>query len=150
VANFNKFNSVVEYLWSGVFDLVGTGGSTADVCRVYLTNATPGATDTLKANVAEIATGNGYAGAIDINNVGSRSGGTFTLTGNSASVVADAGTIGPFQRVVVYDDTPTDPADPLLGWWDYGSALTLQDGESFAIRFNGAAVGEQGSILTLT
>jgi hypothetical protein len=48
---------------------------------------------------------------------------------------AAGGTIGPFRYAVLYNDTPTSPADPLVGWWDYASNLTLQIGESFKVDF---------------
>jgi hypothetical protein len=37
----------------------------------------------------------------------------------------------------------TSPADPLLGWYDYGSEITLADGETLTIDF-------AASTLTLT
>ena len=45
-----------------------------------------------------------------------------------------AGWDGP-RYAVVYNDTPTSPADPLVCYWDYGSEVTLQDGESFTVDF---------------
>jgi len=48
---------------------------------------------------------------------------------------ASGGSIGPFRYVVLYNDTQTSPADPLIAWWDYGSAVTLADGESFVVDF---------------
>jgi hypothetical protein len=41
--------------------------------------------------------------------------------------------VGPFRYVVLYNDDPTSPADPLIGWYDYGSDVTLQDTETFTI-----------------
>jgi hypothetical protein len=38
---------------------------------------------------------------------------------------------------VLYNDTPTSPADPLVGWWDYGSSITLLDTETFTVDFDG-------------
>jgi hypothetical protein len=50
---------------------------------------------------------------------------TFTATG----------ALGPFRYAVLYDDTPTSPLDPLIGWWDYGSSITLALNEQFVVDF---------------
>jgi hypothetical protein len=49
---------------------------------------------------------------------------------------ASGGSIGPFRYAVLYDDTPTSPADPLVSWWDYGSSITLASGETFTVDFD--------------
>jgi hypothetical protein len=41
-----------------------------------------------------------------------------------------------FRYVVLYNDTPTSPADPLIAWWDYGSNVTLNSGETFTVAFD--------------
>jgi hypothetical protein len=33
----------------------------------------------------------------------------------------------------LFNDTPTSPADPLIGYWDYGSSFTLAAGETFTV-----------------
>ncbi len=151
MAIYNKFDIFVEDLANKVHDLFGTAGAGADACKVYLTNATPSASaDAVKADLAEIAAGNGYsAGGNAVANVGSRVAGTFTLQGTSYLIVASGGSIGPFQWAVFYNDTPVSPVDPLISWWDYGSPLTLFDGESLAVKFNNAAVGNPGNIFNL-
>lgn len=128
-------------------DLFGT----TDTLNVYLSNTTPNvATHTVKADLAEVSTGNGYSGAQDTQNDSTRSGGTVTLTGVSLTITASGGSIATFRYVVLYNDTPTTPnADPLIAYWDYGSALTLADGESISIKFNNANVGAAGTIFTL-
>lgn len=133
MADFNKFQNFVEDLGNKVHDLVGTN----DTLKVYLTNTAPdAAADAVKADLAEITAENGYtAGGADVQNDGSESGGTLTVTGVDVSWTASGGTIGPFRYVVLYNDTPSSPADPLIGWWDYGSEITLQDGESFTVNF---------------
>lgn len=128
---FAKFNQFSEDLAEGVHDL------NADTLRVYLSNTAPdAAADAVKADMAEISGGSGYtAGGPDTQNATSRTGGTTSVTGIDATVTASGGSVGPFRYVPLYNDTPTAPADPLIGWWDYGSALTLADGESLDIDF---------------
>lgn len=93
----------------------------------------------MKADLAEITNENGYTAPEDVTNTYSEASGTGTLAGTDITITASGGTVGPFQYVVLYNDTPTSPADPLIAWWDYGSAITLQDGESFTIDF-GASI----------
>jgi hypothetical protein len=40
-----------------------------------------------------------------------------------------------FRYAILYNDTPTSPANPLLGYWDNGSAVDLADGNSFTVDF---------------
>lgn len=131
MATYNKFNVYVEDLVEGVHDW------DAHTFKLLLTNTAPVATNTVKANLTEITAGNGYTAG----------GGTTTITTSQASGVAKAvgtdvtwtasgGTIGPFRYVVLYNDTPTSPADPLVAWWDYGSAITLNSGDSFTADVN--------------
>jgi hypothetical protein len=67
-------------------------------------------------------------------NTGSETGGVFTVAGTDV-VISATGAIGPFQYVVLQNTTPATPLDPLIGWWDYGSAVTLASGESFTVDF---------------
>lgn len=151
MAAYEKFEVFVGDLAGGVHDLLGTAGA-ANVLNVYLSNATIDlTTNAVKANVAEItAPLNGYAGPIAVTNNGTRTAGTFTLVGTSVQVAASGGTVGPFTHVVLYNDTPSSPADPLIAKWSRGSELTLDAGETFDIKFNNAAVGAAGTIFTLT
>ena len=139
VAPLVKFQNFVEDLGLGVHNL-NTG-----TIKVYLTNATPNvATHTVKADLAEISAGNGYtAGGGDVSAVWSRTGGTATLTATDFTWTASGGTIGPFRYAILYNDTPTSPADPLIAYFDYGSSITPADGEQFSVGFG-------ASILTLT
>ena len=134
-----KFQKFVRDLGLGVHNL-DTGA-----LKVYLTNAAPNAaTHTVKADLADISAGNGYvAGGADITGVYAESGGTGTLTATDVTFTASGGTVGPFRYAVLYNDTPTSPADPLIQYWDYGSAITLADGETFTVDFG-------ASVLTLT
>ena len=131
MAAFNKFNSFVEALAEKVHNL----GS--DTLKVMLTNTAPVATNTIKADITEITAGNGYTAGGNTASVTSsaQTSGTYKLVlGDPATWTATGGSIGPFQYAVLYNDTATN--DELIGWWDYGSAVTLADGESFAVDFD--------------
>jgi len=131
MASFVKFEAFVEDLAEKVHDL------NADTLKVYLTNTAPdAAADAVKADLAEIAGGNGYtAGGEDTQNATSRTGGTLSVTGTDITWTASGGAIAQFRYAVLYNDTPTSPVDPLIGYWDYGSALDVQTGETFTVDF---------------
>lgn len=144
MAQYNKFDIFVEHLVRGVHQF-GT-----HTFRIYLSNTAPNAaTHQVKADIAEIAAGNGYtAGGVDVSASVSRTGGTVTVSGTRVTWTASGGSIGPFRYIILYNDTPTNPADPLIAWWDYGSSITLNDGESFTVKFNNTE--PTGTIFTLT
>ncbi|NCX55849.1 MAG: hypothetical protein EBW87_01415 [Burkholderiaceae bacterium] len=141
---FNKFNQFVQDVASGVHQLQ-TG--TSQVLKVMLTNSAPLATNTVLANITEISAGNGYtAGGTTIGTItGAQTSGTFKLTNGTDPVfTASGGTIGPFRYAVLYNSTPTSPLKPLIGWFDYGSSITLQDTETLTVAFD-----HSGGILTI-
>lgn len=141
MASFVKYQVFVDDLAGKVHDLKGTAGSGADVCKVILSNAAPNvSTHVVRADVTELSTANGYtSGGSAATNVGSSSAGTFTLSGTDVVFTASGGSIGPFRYAILYNDTPTSPADPLIGYWDYGSSITLADTETFTVDF-GASI----------
>lgn len=130
MATYNKFNVFTEDLIEGVHDF------DAHTFKVLLTNTAPVATNSVKADLTEISAGNGYtAGGTATTITTSRSTGTAKVVGTDVVFTA-TGAVGPFQYVVLYNDTPTSPADPLIAWWDYGSAVTLANGETFTVDFD--------------
>jgi hypothetical protein len=131
MASFNKFNGFVEALAEKKHDLG------ADTLKVLLTNTAPVATNSVKADLTEISAGNGYTAGGNTASVTSsaQTSGTYKLVlGDPATWTASGGSIGPFRYAVLYNDTAA--SDELIGWWDYGSAVTLADGESFAVDFD--------------
>lgn len=99
-------------------------------------------------DISDIAAGNGYtAGGSDTGASGSGSGGTYTVTGTNITWTASGGAIATFRYVVLYNHTQTSPVKPLLGYWDYGSALALGTGDSLTVKFNSGV--SSGTILTI-
>jgi hypothetical protein len=138
VATFTKFNQFVEDVGLGVHNL-NTGA-----LKIMLTLTAPTAANEVKADLTEIAAGNGYtAGGTAVGSVAySQTTGTATLSGADVVFTASGGSVANFRYAVLYNDTPTSPADPLIGFWDYGSTVTLAVGETFTVDFG-------ASILTL-
>ena len=131
MAAFNKFNSFITAVAAGTH--AGFLNASTDVLNVYLSNATPSASaDSVKADLAEISTGNGYTGPVDIQNAASQTGATITVTATDVTITA-SGSVGPFQYAVIYNATAA--SDPLVGWYDYGSAVTLAAAETFKVDF---------------
>ncbi len=130
MASFNKFNQFVADVANKVHNL----GS--DTLKVALTNTAPVATNTVFANITEITAGNGYtAGGGAATLVSSaQSGGTYILKLNNVTVTATGGSIGPFRYCVLYNSTPA--GGNLIGWYDYGTNLTITAGNSFQVQFD--------------
>ena len=55
------------------------------------------------------------------------------LVVGDVTFTASGGSIAAFRYAVIYNDTPASPADPLIGWWDYGAEVTITDGNSFLV-----------------
>lgn len=103
----------------------------SDTLKVMLTNVAPVAGNTVKANLTEISAGFGYtAGGTQASTSSSaQTTGTYKLVLADVTWIAAGGSIGPFQYAELYNDTASN--DELIGYWNYGSALTLADGETF-------------------
>ena len=130
MAVFVKFNKGVEALLEGI-------NSGSDAWKVALTNRAPVvASDATLADATEISAGNGYtAGGNAASTVSSaQTSGTYKLILSSpATWTAVGGSIGPFQYAVLYDSTTNN----LVGYWDYGSAITLSVAETFQVVLDG-------------
>lgn len=131
MATWNKTNQFVEDIGKGVH-VLGT-----NQLKVALTNTAPVAGNaTYAALTAPLATTN-LSGATPFNVTTT----SYTQTSGTASLVlvdlllTATGAVGPFRYVALYNDTPTSPADPIIGWYDYGSSVTMASGETFLIDF---------------
>lgn len=130
MASFNKFNAFVEHLAEKVHNLQ------TDALTVALTNTAPVATNSVLGDLTPISYTNLSSRVLSVS-ASAQSAGVYKLTLDDLVLTASGGSVGPFRYVVIYNDTPTSPADPLIGFYDYGAALTLADGESLTLDFDG-------------
>ena len=130
MASYNKFNVTVLDLAQKVHNL----GS--DTLKVMLTNTAPVAANAVKADITDLSTSGGYtAGGGTATLVSSaQSSGLYTLKLNNVTTTA-SGAVGPFRYAVLYNSTAA--SGNLIGWWDYGSAVTLANGDTFTVSFDG-------------
>ena len=142
MATYNKFNDFTEQ------QIIGTHDWDANTFKIMLVNSpAPVATNAVKADLTEISSGNGYPGTntTTITVTGDDpSAGYTTVKGTQVVFTASGGSIGPFRYAVLYNDTAA--SKNLVAWWDYGSAVTLQAGDTFTVKFDNTT---PGTIFTL-
>lgn len=129
MAAYNKFNSWVEYMCE-------TANCGSDQFVVALSNAANAPSASADLNLADITTIS-YTNLSSRNlttSTASQSSGTYTLLFADLVLTASGGAVAAFRYVNIYDDTVTSPvADPFVGWYDYGSDLTLADTETLTV-----------------
>ena len=128
MASFSKVNSFVEALAEKAHNL----GS--DQLVVALTNTAHTSTWTQLSDLTEITYTNCSSRNITTSSSAQTSG-TYKLVLTDLVLTASGGSVGPFQYVYIYNDTST--GDLLIGYYDYGSALTLASGETLTLDFDG-------------
>lgn len=134
MATFNKVNDFVQ---NAVHDM----DLASDVFVVALSNTAPASEvsnpeadgNGVLANVTEVAYTNLSSRALTTAS-SSQTSGTYKLVLADLTLTSTGGSTGPFRYVYVYDDTVA--GDPLVGYYDYGSNLTLQDGDSLTLDFS--------------
>jgi hypothetical protein len=132
MATFVKFQAFVEHLAEGVHDL---GSDTLTVALCSAANAPSVSADAVLGDLTEIAYT--YLSSRVLSTASSsQTGGVYKLVVNDLVISASGGTAAGFRYVIIYNDSPTSPADPLIGYYDYGSDLALADGESLTLDFN--------------
>ncbi len=131
MATFNKFNSFVEALAEKVHNL---GSDQIMVALCAAANAPVAGNSTL-SDLTEIAYTNLSARTVTTV-TSAQSGGTYKLTLQDLTLTASGGSVAEFRYIVLYNDTASN--DELIGWYDYGSGLTLANGESLTIDFDGS------------
>ena len=126
MATLTKFYCFVENLAEKVHNL----GS--DQLTIALTNSAPNLTDTVIADITQISYTN--LSARNITTISSaQTSGTYKLDLTDLVLTA-SGTVATFRYVVLYNSTTA--SGNLIGFSDYGSAVTLLNGETFTINFD--------------
>jgi hypothetical protein len=135
-SSFNKFNSFVEAVAEKVHNL----GS--DTLELALTNTAPVNTNTQLSNITQITYTNLNARTLTVSG-SAQTAGVYKLTIADKTLTSTGGSTGPFRYVVLFNQTAAN--DELIGWYDYGSSITLGDGESLLVNFDDA-----NGVLTIT
>lgn len=138
MATFNKVNDFVK-------NAVHNMDLESDQIVVALSNTAP-ASETnnpasdgngILANVTQIAYTNLSSRNVTTTS-STQTSGTYKLVLADITLTSSGGATGPFRYVYLYNDTVTTPGDPLIGYYDYGSSLTLNDGDSLTVDFSAA------------
>lgn len=127
MATYTKFNSFVEAIAEKTHNL----GS--DTLKVALTNSAPSASNTQLSNITEVSYTFLSSRTLTTSSSAQTSG-TYKLVISDLTLTSTGGSTGPFRYIVIYNDTATN--DELIAYYDYGSSLTLGDGDSLVIDFD--------------
>lgn len=147
MAAYVKPYAFVEHLAEGVHNFSSDTTCTLTVALTTNANAPSVSLDALLGDITQISYTNLSSRVVTIVS-SSQTTGTYSLVVNDLTLSA-TGAVATFRWVVIYNDDPTSPADPLICWFDYGTDLTLQNGESLTIDF-GSDGGTTGTLFTLT
>lgn len=130
MATTTKFYDFVNQLGRG------THNFSTHVLKVALTNTAPNLSDTVLANITQIANGGGYTGGagggyVLANPTWSAATGTAKLVVDDLVITATGASVGPFRYAVIYNDSSA--SDNLICFSDYGSSITLNQNETLTI-----------------
>ncbi len=142
MATFTFFDEFGSVLGLGDHEL------DAHTFKWALTNTAPtAASNTVLADITQLSAGSGYStgGTTMASPTWAETGagtGIWKFSGDDVVFTASGGTIGPFRYAVLYNDTHA--SDALVGYLDYGSNVSVTDGNTFTID-----IGANG-VFTLT
>ena len=121
-----KINSFVENLAEGAINLGGTG------LTVALTNTAHDAAWDELADLTQVSYDNLSSRVLTVSS-SAQTAGTYKLVLADLTLTA-SGAVGPFQYIYVYDDAST--GDKLIGYYDYGSAITMANTDTLKLDFD--------------
>jgi len=118
-----------------------------DTLKIALSNTAPdAAANESIGDITQIANSNGYTtgGATVPSSAISQTGGVATVVGDSVTWTATGGSLPALRYAVLYDST----SGYLIGYWDYGSSVTITVGNTFSVLPSSLATG--GALQTIT
>ena len=122
-----KFNSFVEALAEKKHDLG------ADQLEIALSNSLPSASNTQLSDISQIAY-TGLSARVVTTISSTQTSGVYKLILQDLTLFA-SGAIPAFRYIILFNQTSTN--DLLIGYYDYGNIVTLNNGETFTIDFDG-------------
>lgn len=130
MATYNKFNAFVADIANKVHNL----GS--DQITVALSNSAPSASNAVLADITQISYTNLSSRNITTTS-STQTSGTYKLILADLTLSASGGSVATFRYAVIYNSTAS--GGPLIGYYDYGSSITLNSGDSFVLDFDNSA-----------
>lgn len=133
MATYSKFNSFVQDIGRAVMNL------NTDTLKLLLTDTLPVATNSVLANITQIAAGNGYTlnGLTIASTSYAQSGGVASMNGANVTITASGGAIAQWRYAAWYDSTAS--GGPLIGWADSGAEQNIASGNSVIVQWNSNA-----------
>lgn len=139
MATYTKFQQFVEDVAFGVHNFTSDSTCTLKVALCNADNSPSASADGVLADLVVVDASNINSVILAIAGTPGQTTGTFTLDVADKVMTAN-GAVGPFRYVVIYNDDPTSPADPLICFFDYESEITLASGDTFTIQFNASGL----------
>jgi len=134
---FEKFNIFTSDRLLAVHDF------SAHTLKAFLaTTVADPAADAVRADLTEIANGNGYTtGGVALTNLSYvNTGGTILFTCDPITFTASGGTMASFRSMCIYNDTTSAKTDPLIFCENFDVGISLASGE-FITRTPNASTG---------
>jgi hypothetical protein len=145
-STLTKFNAFVEHLAEGVHNFE------SHQLKVALTNTLPVVGHSLLADISQISYTNFVNGATTGRDVAraatspsTQTGGVYKLILQDLVLTGVTAATDSFRYVVLYNDGTSVLTDPLIGWYDYNSSISLNPGETLTIDFD-----QVNGVFTLT
>lgn len=136
MAVFNKFQDFSEQLARA------THNFSQHAFKVMLTNTLPVATQNEKSSLVEVTANSGYpSGGLTTQISLSEVDGVASVSATQVTFTATEQEIGPFRYAVLYNSSATSPLGALIGWWDYGTSITLHESETLTVKFGNTSPG---------